>query len=463
MIKSSKTKEEGRFMEVFAEIQKIGALDKIFIYIILSYISTTIFSILDVFLFDKIFNLNFTREQKFKFILISGFFKFIGIISIPFEYYLVLDFIVTIFLFKMIFNKSIEKCILGETINLLCIMGSEILFSKFWGTILVDIDMNSYKILNYRFCLNFSIIIFRAIIYYIVKFKNIVINLKDDLNKENQMKICIISIIESIIMFLNSIELFKYIMEYSYFIFLLDLVSILMCFYLGLKNIIELSTIEEQSLEIDNLETYNKTLTIMYDNIRGFKHDYANFVQSLNGYVQTNNMEGIRQMCNSVFEECKTVNNLGFLDPDLINNAPIYSIVTSKYYLATDKDITVNIEVFIDFEEIQEEIYEVCRILAILLDNAIEAAKECDDKIINIRFLKDDKCDRKLVIIENTYRQQDIDIGKIFEKGYTTKIDDNNEHGLGLWTVRKILSKSKKLNLYTTKEKLFCQKLEIYN
>lgn len=444
----------------FVEIQKIGALDKVLFCLILSYISTTIFSILDVFLFDRLFNVNSDKKQKFKFVFYDSILKFIGVLLIPVPYYSVFDFIITTILFKFIFNKGIEKCILGETTNLLSVIGSEILISKFWITIFTNTD--TYNMYYYKFCLNFSIIIFRIIIYYIIKFNNISINLKDNLTKESKINISSIAIIESVIIFLNCIEVIKYIREYPYFIFLFDLISVLLFFYLSLNNILELARIEEQSLEIENLETYNKTLTIMYDNIRGFKHDYANFVQSLNGYVQTNNMQGIKQMCNSVFEECRNVNNMGLLDPDLINNAPIYSIVTSKYYLATDKDIKVNLEVFMDFEEIQEEIYELCRILAILLDNAIEAAKECDEKIINIRFLKDEKCNKKVVIIENTYKEKNIDIGKIFEKGYTTKNDENNEHGLGLWTVRKILSKSKKLNLYTIKDEMFCQKLEIY-
>lgn len=447
-------------MEAFVEINKIGALDKVLFYLILSYISTTIFSILDVFLFDKIFNVNSTRKQKVKFIFCNSFLKFIEIMLIPVPYYRILDFIVTTILLKIIFNKSIEKCILGEIINLLSVIGSEILISKFWIIIFANID--TYSIYYYKFCLNLSIIIFRIIVYYIIKFNNISINLKDNLTKESRINICTISVFVFVIIFLNSIELVKYIREYPYFIFFFDLISMLLFFYLSLSNILKVAKNEEQSLEIENLETYNKTLTIMYDNIRGFKHDYANFVQSLNGYIQTNNMQGIKQMCNCVVEECKNVNTMGLLDPDLINNAPIYSIVTSKYYLATDKGIKVNIEVFMDFEEIQDEIYELCRILAILLDNAIEAAKECEDREINIRFLKDSEYNKQVIIIENTYKEKDVDIGKIFEKGYTTKSDDTNEHGLGLWTVRKILSKSQKLNLYTKKDKMFCQKLEIY-
>lgn len=122
----------------------------------------------------------------------------------------------------------------------------------------------------------------------------------------------------------------------------------------------------------------------------------------------------------------------------------------------------MNIEFMIDLNEVNINTYELCRILGILLDNAIEAAKQCGEKVINVRFLKDYKANRKLIIVENSYNRKNIDIDRIFEKGCTTKSDENKEHGLGLWTVRNILEHSNNLNLFTTTEDLFCQQLEIY-
>lgn len=99
----------------------------------------------------------------------------------------------------------------------------------------------------------------------------------------------------------------------------------------------------------------------------------------------------------------------------------------------------------------------------ILMDNAIEAASQCQDKIIHLTIRKDFKSPRQLLIIENTYLNKNIDTEKIFEKGYTTKQNDRRNHGLGLWKVRQILTKSKNLNLFTTKDnKYFKQQLEIY-
>ena len=120
----------------------------------------------------------------------------------------------------------------------------------------------------------------------------------------------------------------------------------------------------------------------------------------------------------------------------------------------------MNMTLLLDLSKLDMKIYEFTRILGILLDNAIDASKECDEKVINIIFRDDEKHHRQLIIVENTYKDKDVDTEKIFNKGFSGK---ENHTGLGLWEVKKILNKSKNLSLYTTKnEKYFSQQIEIY-
>ena len=48
--------------------------------------------------------------------------------------------------------------------------------------------------------------------------------------------------------------------------------------------------------------------------------------------------------------------------------------------------VQMNIEVMFNVGEIGVDSYDFCVILGILLDNAIEAAKESDEKIVNVKF-----------------------------------------------------------------------------
>lgn len=79
---------------------------------------------------------------------------------------------------------------------------------------------------------------------------------------------------------------------------------------------------------------------------------------------------------------------------------------------------------------------------------------------MNLTFRNDSKNSRQLVIIENSYKDKDVDTEKIYEKGISSK---DNHTGIGLWTVRKILKRNNNINLYTSKNpELFSQQLEIY-
>ena len=105
-------------------------------------------------------------------------------------------------------------------------------------------------------------------------------------------------------------------------------------------------------------------------------------------------------------------------------------------------------------------IYEFTRILGILMDNAIETTSECDNKYIHVEIRNDFARNRQLLIIENTYKNIDVDIEKIYEKGYSTKPHNT---GLGLWEVENILKKHKNITRFTSKyDKLFKQQIEIY-
>ena len=83
----------------------------------------------------------------------------------------------------------------------------------------------------------------------------------------------------------------------------------------------------------------------------------------------------------------------------------------------------MNFEVFLDLTTLNIKTYDLSRILGILLDNAIEASNKCEEKIINIIIRKDNKSHRQLFVIENTYFDKNIDTDRIFEKGYTSKVE----------------------------------------
>ena len=178
------------------------------------------------------------------------------------------------------------------------------------------------------------------------------------------------------------------------------------------------------------------------------------------GYMDNNDMEGLKQYYSQLVEDIQHSNNLTTLSPKVVNNPAIYNVLASKYHKADSLGIKFNLEAFLDMNELHMKIYEFTRVLGILMDNAIEASKECENKVINVTFRNDSRKHMQLLMIENTYNNKDVDTDKIFEKGYSTK---EGNTGLGLWEIRQILKKNNNLNLFTTKnDEFFCQQFEIF-
>lgn len=219
---------------------------------------------------------------------------------------------------------------------------------------------------------------------------------------------------------------------------------------------------EKNERDVKQLTEEKKNLLDVTDNIRCFKHDFNNIIQAIDGYIYLNDMKSLQVYFKSLLKECNHVKVVDFLNCQGLDNPAIYGVLLNKFQIAEENGIKMNIDIMVSLKDLNEKAYVISRMLGILVDNAIEATNECDEKMVNIQFLKDRKRDKIDIVIENTYANKDVDTCKIFEKNYTTKKDKGNT-GLGLWKIQDILKKDNNLELFTTKdETMFKQRIEIY-
>ncbi len=232
-------------------------------------------------------------------------------------------------------------------------------------------------------------------------------------------------------------------------------------FALSLYTLSRVSTLEMTKKSLQSAEEYNKSLTILYDEVKGFNHDFKNIISAIDGYVSTNNLTDLRKYINEIKDDCKITNNLSILNPRIINDPGIYSLLNNKYFKATNAGIKFELEFFLDLDTVKVNKYKFSRIIGILLDNAIEEAEKCDEKIIKVSFRREERNHRAIIKIENTYTNKDVNIDNIFKKGFSGK---ENHSGIGLWEVRKYVKNRKNSDLFTSKnDKFFSQELTIYD
>ncbi|MDO5555267.1 MAG: GHKL domain-containing protein [Clostridia bacterium] len=417
-----------------------------------------------VLLFTTILNIDSTKKQKTLYVIllsILGLFTS-WFISVPYNTFI--NIIACPICVYFIFKTNILKSVLAEVVQYVAfILSLSFLVNVY--SIIFNVNSNAFIIIPiHKLCYSLIQYLFIYLLYAFCKNIEFNINIKDSFKKKNNVILLINFIIGIISLVIQSYITTKYMDILPYSLQFSTIFILLVCFIISMFSLYRTNKLEVTTENLEEEKLYNKTLTILYDNIRGFKHDFNNIVQSIGGYISTNDMNGLKNYYSDLMTDCQKVNNLAILNPELINNPAIYSLLTSKYHKAEELNIKINFEVFLDLKTLNIKTYNLTRILGILLDNAIEASNKCDEKIIYITIRKDNKANRQLFVIENTYSNKSVDTERIFEKGYTSKNEaDGKNHGLGLWEVRQILKKSNNLNLFTTKtNKLFKQQLEIY-
>lgn len=406
------------------------------------------------------FKIKCSKKQKYIYILITATISLLAMFLLDSPYNVILNYLSAFFIIYFIFKMSIIKTLVASIFpSIVFILVGNLFLNPYLNLLHITYDQ-AITIPIYR--IPFSIFMY-LIIYvfnFILKYKKFAIDILDNFDKNNKAIITLnflfgfFNIVIQIILTANYTDILP--IQFTFFNFICLLIYFCLSFF-SLAKVINL-VITTQKLE--SAEEYNKTLHILHDSVRGFKHDFDNIVTTIGGYVKTNDMDGLKKYYSQLEDDCAKVNNLYILNPDIINNPGIYNLLTTKYYEAESKGIKVNLTVLLDLSNLHMKIYEFARILGILLDNAIESSMDCEEKILNIVFRNESKNNRNIILIENTYSNKDVDLEQIFSKGVSGK---ENHTGLGLWEIRQILKKNNNINLHTSKdEKLFSQQLEIY-
>ena len=232
---------------------------------------------------------------------------------------------------------------------------------------------------------------------------------------------------------------------YSYFPIFLGFLLYIQ--YLVKENINrELEKIKDS--QISSMSIYSKHIESLYKEIKSFRHDYTNILVSLNESIKNRDIDGIESIYNSVLlDSDKTVYNTHYDSANLVNldNLAMKSIISAKMFEAQSKQIRLSIEI----EKVIKapsgiDLIELLKILAIFLDNAIEASLESSSPEISFVYFQEEN--RKIMIIENSTKQEKINTKVIFNYGYSTK---GSSRGVGLANVYEIISTYSRVYLKT--------------
>ncbi|MDO4272231.1 MAG: GHKL domain-containing protein [Eubacteriales bacterium] len=185
-------------------------------------------------------------------------------------------------------------------------------------------------------------------------------------------------------------------------------------------------------------QTHLALLEELQQEMRSFRHDFANLMAGVTIQARDGDLRGIQDFMrntSSYFDERlgDEIKNLEAVSR--INIPSLRSLITSK--MAQIQRAGVQIDVEILYPVISEGIrqQDLLRSLGILLDNALEAAKLSEHPRISLVLLQTDT--ELLAAVANSYASPP-DLVEMSRDNYTTK---GKDHGTGLMSLRKIIHK----------------------
>lgn len=146
----------------------------------------------------------------------------------------------------------------------------------------------------------------------------------------------------------------------------------------------------------DLLSTHYAEVENMYNQTRGWRHDYRNHIQVLRNYAELGDLEAIRTYLDGLNED------LGTVDLTLkTGNRMTDIILNSKISLARSREIQVWADAHVPVTLTISGV-DLCIILGNLFDNAIEACMQLPQKERMIRIYMEMKNTQLYISLTNT-------------------------------------------------------------
>ena len=220
----------------------------------------------------------------------------------------------------------------------------------------------------------------------------------------------------------------------------------LLCF-LALLVYLILSNKYKVIKEVKKTEELLNTITVYekrIDEDRILRHEMLNNLLALKSFDEKNSEEfnkTLDEFIMSCSNKSVGIKNIYKLPTGL--KGMVYYKINSLDNKKYNYNVNISKQVNIKLEkENYKEYISLCKILGIILDNAIEACEKTKDKFLTIDVYNEK--DNVVIDVENSYKDKIFDINLIYKKNYSSK---GNNRGLGLYVAKMLLKNSKYLEM----------------
>lgn len=166
--------------------------------------------------------------------------------------------------------------------------------------------------------------------------------------------------------------------------------------------------------------------------LRGQRHDYLNHLQVVYGMMELQEYEELHAYLEPIYKDMMKVGKAIRTSIPAVN-----ALLMAKMRTAEENETDFYVEVKSDLKDLKVEPWELCKVLANLIDNAVTALKEKEGERKMVLEIGEDRDCYLFALSNNGPEIPREQISAIFRQGFTTKREEG--HGMGLYIVAGVL------------------------
>ena len=406
--------------------------------ILIKVIGGTITSLTGFYIIQKILKSD-VKINQIKTILLLAILVSITILSYQVNYYImtpIITYASMILIYKNIFNLNILKAFIVGGIVLAIMFITDVITASIFMLFVTKEQLRGVFI--YAITSNLLVASLSIGISSIKSLSNGVIKFVDKF--ENYSTKSSIAFMGILIVGLT-IMLYYFTINYRFNLeYIINILGMASLFLLMLILVMEKNKYDKLNTEYDSLFEYVQNFEDWIEKEQLNIHESKNQLVTLQSMVKN---KKAKDYINTILNETSDFNRN---DIEQLKNVPKGGLKGLLYYkilLSQKEGITITTDVspkvYDEIKKLQiKKLKDLCRLIGIYFDNAIEATKECNEKknvSLEMYLLKG-----KFIIVLMNHIENEVEMKKINSKGISTK---GNGRGNGLYFASKIIKNNK--------------------
>ena len=369
-----------------------------YISIFLSILSTVGFQVFSFKFINKDSEISVSKSKTFiiNIILIWIFvinMNDVGVVKAP------ICFLLTVIVNKLFYNNNFLSTFLATSICYIVAVICEIILSVLTIKFNIFDYISFYNNFLVLFFFNFSVGFISHLICRYFKFLSKIFTKLNNYLCKRSIRFIFILIILIVLLLID----FKYIMNFDISTYIINLILVILMSILTyefLKGELKINNeLDKVDILLDNISKYEEII----DNNRINNHEILNNLLLLKSYKNKNSKK-YENLLDSIIsnydKNSDTIKNISIL-PKNIKGIIYYKLFNLELYNIFSH-VNISKRISSDLEKLDDNEYIIlCKIIPILLDNAVYFCKNSDEKKLLVDFYKEKDC--IIISIENSF------------------------------------------------------------